>query len=117
MPPDQLAAPMVGMSAAGEPAGSTTTSGTPRIRSSSCRVLIAEVTRMTPSDARARRSRIHSRALPERPWIDDTTVPAPAAWAASSTPRMISMAHGLRRSLKTRSSRTAREAEELVRLR
>ena len=66
---------------------------------------------MTPSEARERRLRIHSRASPERPWIAETTVPAPAAWATSSTPRMISTAQGLSRSLKTRSSSVARAGE------
>ena len=33
---------------------------------------------MTPSEARALRFRIHSRASPERPWIAETTVPTPA---------------------------------------
>ena len=62
---------------------------------------------MTPSVARARRFCSHCRADAERRWIAETTVPMPAAWATSSTPRMISTAQGLSRSLKTRSIRPA----------
>jgi len=72
---------------------------------------------MTPSEARARRLRIQSRAAPERPWIAETTVPTPSAWATSSTPRMISTAQGLSRSWKTRSSRAARVPGAAGRLR
>jgi hypothetical protein len=62
---------------------------------------------MTPSVARARRFCSHCRAEVDRLWIAETTVPTPALWATSSTPRMISTAQGLSRSLKTRSMRLA----------
>src|SRR5262245_5087486 len=62
---------------------------------------------MTPSDLRARRLSSHWRVAAEWRWMGLTTVPTWAACATSSTPRMISTAHGLSRSLNTRSIRPA----------
>ena len=64
----------------------------------------SEVTRMTPVGGAACACSAAT-AGPRRcgRWIAETTVPTPVAWATSSTPRMISTAHGLSRSLKTRS--------------
>ncbi len=106
IPPAQLVAPIVGTSSAGTPAGSTTTIGMLSRRSSACIGGVSvEVTKMIPSVERARRLRSHCRAEVGWEWIAETTVPVPVACPASSTPRMISTAHGLSRSLKTRSIR------------
>ncbi len=59
---------------------------------------------MTPSVERVRMLSSHCLAEEVRRWMADTTVPTPDACATSSTPRMISTAHGLSMSLKTRST-------------
>jgi hypothetical protein len=100
---------MVGTSATAPPAGSTTTTGMLSRCSSVCTgPVTSEVTKMTPSDARARRFCSHWRVDVVRRCTAETTVPTPAAWVTSSTPRISSTAHGLSRSLKTRSISAAR---------
>ena len=105
MPPVQLVAPIVGTSIVGHAGGVDDHHRNVEPAQLGVRPAGAgrRVTRMTPSVARARRFCSHCRVEVERRWIAETTVPTPAAWATSSTPRMISTAQGLSRSLKTRS--------------
>ena len=106
-PPAQFVAPIVGRSNDGTPAGSTTTVGRWR-RSSACNLgFRCEVTKMTPSEARAWTFCHHRRSEVALLCTAETTTPTPTSCATSSTPRMISTAHGLSRSLKTRSIRLA----------
>ena len=82
------------------------TTGSRSRRSSACNGgSTIEVTKMTPSVDRVRMLSSHCLADEVRRWMAETTVPAPLACATSSTPRMISTAQGLSRSLKTRSIR------------
>ena len=117
-PPFQLVAPTDGTPGAGSPAGSTTTKGMLRARRrAACSSVSSETTRMTPAVRREATASTHERpSAPGPSWAERTT-PSSCSRATSSTPRMISIAHGLSSSLKTTSSSAARRSRDGVRRR
>ena len=97
-----------GTPGAGSPAGSTTTNGMPRaVRRAICSGVSSETTRISPALRRLATASTQERpSAPGPSWADRTT-PRSFSRATSSTPLMISIAHGLSSSLKTTSSSEA----------